>query len=639
MTGVRRPPAQRGSGFFGFPAPSAPDPAPELSTATRQLCCGAYVDGAFANHVITEVVEDEHRAVPPSLDFDVDPVVRHCYRARRTMLARDLALTALTVVGLGFTQGIGVAWLALGGAMLLARSPKTRALPAAQRFQLFGVIATIGILFLCCQLGSSLVGMMLPASVFDSGYGGGYESPGYGQESPPADPSALWSATQTRVVSGLLLWAPVVFGVLTLAVLVLWRMWVYRILTSDLAPGRRHPLPPLPNPRVERRMAKVRTAQHGNLSVHSVDPFLGAGMVTRLWSFAIPLQARKSTAHANGGSANGGSANGEALPPDAATFRVPVDPVRACEVIRERLLRLRHPDLPATEHVPGLYLLPHLVASGTREEDDVLVEPQGRVPYSLAAPAAVDAVIRQPQGGLRFYQRVVLGAHGRSVRDRDNRVVVTAQDQQVLVSAFVHVAVEGGMLYTEFATTLLPPVNGRFQLLDDLHRAPDRLLGRALRDSVRSWPVDTVAAPVRAARTLWRMATGGYRMNRADRASREYRSYDYGARFSVRELGAEPGPVTYLQVLDADKYAQLAERAVVDALFSYLDAAGVDTTEFSRRAETVQNNHYTVRGNTFQGAAAFGQGASATGSAASAGAGPGGRFGAAGASGARPASG
>jgi uncharacterized membrane protein len=307
--------------------------------------------------------------------------------------------------------------------------------------------------------------------------------------------------------------------------------------------------------------------------------------------------------------------------------------MRAYEVIRERLLRLRHPALPVPEHVPGLYLLPHLVASGTRDEDDALVEPLARLPYALAAPPAVEAVIRQPQGGLRYYQRVVLGAHGKSVRARDNREIVAAQDQQVLVSAFVHVAVEGGMLYTEFATTLLPPVNQRFQLLDDLHRAPDRLLSRALRDSLRDWPADTVAAPVRAARTLWRMATGGFRMNRADRASREYRTYDYGARFSVRELGSEPAPVTYLQVLDADKYAQLAERAVVDALFSYLDAAGVDTTEFSKRAEVVQNNHYTVRGNTFQGATAFGQAASASGGA------QGGRFGAAGTPGTRPASG
>jgi len=637
MAGVR-PPAQQTGRFFGFPAATAPDPAPELSNATRQLCCGAYVDGAFANHVITEVVEDEHRAVPQSLDFDVDPVVRHCYRARRTMLARDVILTVLAVLGFVFTQGLAVAWFALGGALILARSRKMRALPAAQRFQLFSVLTLIGAFCACCQVGSSLFALMDPLAQFGSEYDDGYGS-GADPGSVVSDPSSLWSLAQSRAMSAALLWMPVVFGLATLAVLVLCRMWVYRILTSELAPGRRQPLPPLPNPRVEQRMALVRAAQHGNLSVNSVDPFLGAGLMTRLWSFTIPLRARSSTVTGNGSTGvhrdrhADSPAGSEALPGDAATFRVPVDPVRAYEVIRERLLRLRHPDLPVREHVPGLYLLPHLVASGTRDEQDVLVEPVARLPYALAAPPAVEAVIRQPQGGLRFYQRVVLGAHGRSVQGRDNREIVAAQDQQVLVSAFIHVAVEGGMLYTEFATTLLPPVNQRFQLLDDLHRAPDRLLGRALRDSVRNWPADTVAAPVRAARTLWRMATGGSRMNRADRASREYRTYDYGARFSVRELGAEPEPVTYLQVLDADKYAQLAERAVVDALFSYLDAAGVDTTEFSRRAEVVQNNHYTVRGNTFQGAAAFGQAASASGGA------PGGRLGAASTAGPRPASG
>jgi hypothetical protein len=638
MTGVN-PPVQRTGRFFGFPVAGAPDPAPTLSNATRQLCCGAYVDSAFANQVIAEVVEDEHRAVPPSLDFDVDPVVRHCYRARRVLLCRDLILAAVAAIGFVLTQGLAVAWFALGGAIILARSGKLRGMSARSRMQLFGVLAVVGAFCACCQVGSTLAAWLDPTAQFGSGNDGysGYDEYGFPETDPTSiaqDPSALWSLAQGRVLSGFLLWMPVIFALATLSILVLSRMWVYRIMTTELAPGQRYRLPLLPNPRIEQRMGRVRTAQYGNLSVHSVDPFLGAGIVTRLWSFAVPLRARKSGNPVGGNGASGASGS-EALSPDAATFRVPINPVRVYEFIRERLLRLRHDDLPVAEHVPGLYLLPHIVANGSRDQDDVLVEPVAKVPYAVATPPAVEAVIRQPQGGLRFYQRVVLGAHGKSVRSRDNFEVVPAQDQQVLVSAFVHVAVEGGMLYTEFATTLLPPVNRRFQLLDDLHRAPDKLLGRAIRDSFRDWPADTVAAPVRAARTVWRMATGGYRMNKAHRASREYRTYDYGARFSVRELGAESGPVTYLQVLDADKYAQLAERAVVDALFSYLDAAGVDTTEFNSRAEFVQNNNYTLRNNTFNGAAAFGQAASASSTGSAAG---GARFGAAGPSAPRQAS-
>src|SRR5438876_12460334 len=89
-------PGQRGNlGFFGFPPVRAAVLTPVLSGVTRQLCCAAYLDPAFANQVIAEVVEDEHRAVPPSLDFDLNPVVRHCYRARRLLLARDISVTVL----------------------------------------------------------------------------------------------------------------------------------------------------------------------------------------------------------------------------------------------------------------------------------------------------------------------------------------------------------------------------------------------------------------------------------------------------------------------------------------------------------------------------------------------------------------
>src|SRR5207249_4749585 len=204
---------------------------------------------------------------------------------------------------------------------------------------------------------------------------------------------------------------------------------------------------------------------------------------------------------------------------------------------------------------------------------------------------AVEAIIRHPQGGLRFYQRAVVGAHGKSVHASDGREVAPAQDQHMLVSVFVHVAAEGGMLYTEFVGTVLPPINARYHLLDALHSSGERLFARALRGAVLGWPADTAVAPVRALRSWWQIVTRSYRMNRANRASREYRAFDYGARISVRELAAEPMPRTYLQHLDADKYVKVAERAVIEALFSYLEEAGVDTAEFSTRVNFVQNNN------------------------------------------------
>ena len=62
---------------------------------------------------------------------------------------------------------------------------------------------------------------------------------------------------------------------------------------------------------------------------------------------------------------------------------------------------------------------------------------------------AICALIRQPQAGLRYYQRF-------SVRDESQPVwasrgkVLDGWDHGVMTSAFIHIAVEGRMLYVEF---------------------------------------------------------------------------------------------------------------------------------------------------------------------------------------------
>lgn len=69
------------------------------SETTRYLCAAAYLDRGFANHVITKVLEEEHRAVAPSYGVDVVPVVRHCLTAERRRRLRDLALIGVVLVG------------------------------------------------------------------------------------------------------------------------------------------------------------------------------------------------------------------------------------------------------------------------------------------------------------------------------------------------------------------------------------------------------------------------------------------------------------------------------------------------------------------------------------------------------------
>jgi hypothetical protein len=582
--------------FFGFPLPHPPDHASPLTDSTRHLCCAPYVDSDFAGEVIREVVEDEHRAVPPTLDadFDHDPIVRHCFRARRLLLGRDVLLTLLVVLGLLTTPVSTLLWLTVGVWVLLARTRTVRAMPWLGRARLLVWVAVHGIVVSCVGgiLPYVLVLIMALAAnpAGTTGFNGPYDDTSGG----------LASGLSSSLVSYGALLAPFVLAILALTVVVLFRNRAYGILAHELSPQSRTELPKLPNNRVAQRMAWVSAAQHGNITVYSADPFLGAGSIARQWSFAMPLEPEEGR--------RGGPSQ-----------RVAIDPVRLNQVLRDRLLRLRDPDMPESERVPGLYLMPHLVADGTRRQRDVLLEPSGQTPYTVASPAAIEAIIRHPQGGLRYYQRAIIGAHGKSVRDAYDQEVVPAQDQQLVVSVFVHVAVEGGMLYTEFVATVLPPPRAEYHLPDALHTSSERIFTRALRDAVRTWPADCAAAPWRMARSWRRIVTTGRRMDRADRASREYRVYDYGARLSVRELGAEREPTTYLQSLDADKYAKIAERAITDALLGHLEEQGVNTAEFAMRVNFVQNigaqtlnNMFDMAGSTFSGPTAFGSGATAT---------------------------
>jgi hypothetical protein len=70
-----------------------------LSNSTRYLCAAAYLNPAYSNKVIGELVAS-HRAVAPSLGIDLIPIIRHCLNARKAQLLRDALLTVLLLVGL-----------------------------------------------------------------------------------------------------------------------------------------------------------------------------------------------------------------------------------------------------------------------------------------------------------------------------------------------------------------------------------------------------------------------------------------------------------------------------------------------------------------------------------------------------------
>jgi hypothetical protein len=161
---------------------------------------------------------------------------------------------------------------------------------------------------------------------------------------------------------------------------------------------------------------------------------------------------------------------------------------------------------------------------------------------------------------------------------------VFAWGGQLIPTVHVHVAVQGRSLYLELTTTVLPPCDERYRVIDTLDGHGPAAWWRALRSGVVETPGAIWRAPVNLARALINMVTGS-----AAGPTRLARGFDYGARAGIRELGSESELRFLTQAQDVAKYKKLIERRVIASVLDYLDGHGVDTSEFRARAASVLN--------------------------------------------------
>ena len=552
--------------FFSHTASQRSGP---FSNATRYLCAAAYLDSAFANKVISELVAS-HRAVVPSLGIDLAPIIRHCLKARQAQLVRDLLLTVILIGGLYVSTWSAVAVLILlfclgflPGVQWERRSIGIRLLAGA------GVGAALGL----------VVVVYLAIALLNAA----------GRTVPLNGPLA--TSGMVTVV-----FAAVVFLALAGSALVGYSYSMYRTFSERLRPGAEVGRFGRSEYEIETRIAEVEAAQRGNVTLYNGEnPFIGTGTVGEAWSIAIELDRAPEPGQGNAWHAR------------KARGYIPIDPVELHQVIRARLLKLRDAELPENERISALSVHDHVVGDGHCRWDSPLIDPARTMPYSEAGSEAIDALIRHPAAGLRYYQRVSVSDEGKAVWARQ-REVIGDTDQEVAISAFIYAAVEGRMFYLEFVPATMSPIQQRYHLVD---RLPSVTSGRFLAKVVlhaagRSFR-DTVGAPFRVIGTIWRTRTERRSFREEAASARDYIYADIGARISVREIRAASSPRTYLQRLDAAKYTKIIERLVTDTVFDFLVDKGVDTSAYQDSANAVINNGVMISGNN-TGAVAAGHG-------------------------------
>jgi hypothetical protein len=559
-------PQRLGAPFFTHAAARPPEP---MSNATRYLCAAAYLDPSFTNEVIGELVAS-HRAVIPSRGIDLVPVIRHCLKARKMQLVRDVVLCILLLLGLLLVRAplvlILVITFLLGllpGAHWERKSVGGKALAGAGAVIIIVVPAVV---FLFLVLAST-----------SSGAGGGV-------------PFGLSLSAGTAFVG-------LVYAALIAATLVYYCTVRNRTLGQWLSPGAEPPPFEHSMPRVESRLAEINAAQYGNLTLYGRDdPFLGSGYPPFKWRKADERVGANERAWSICIELNREGAPHNVFDPEPRG-RVRVDPVELHSVLRKRLCELNDPSLPPNERIGALSVDDHVVGEGNFRWDSPLVDAKKLIPYSQVRPEAIPALIRNPQARLRYYQRVSISDEGQTVLAEDQPVIGSV-DQEVVVSAFIYVAVEGYMFYLQFVPTSLAPIGDAYHVIDHMPKVSSgKFLFKTVLDAAHSSFRDFLGSPLSVYRTLRLMRKENKSFNEELSHSKDYVYADIGANISVRQFGSRLWPRTYIQELDVSKYTQIVERLVLDTSLDFLVANGVDVAAYRAAAQAIYNSGIFVAGN------------------------------------------
>ncbi|CNG18955.1 Uncharacterised protein [Mycobacterium tuberculosis] len=591
--------------YFHHAQPTADASRQPLQNTTRYLCAAVYLDRGICERVISEFLDDENRAVVPSYGFDVEPVILHALRARRYRLVRDLVLGGIWFGALIFLQFLAIGYFSVLLVLLGLTTLPWRRLSWGWR--LIAGWGAFGVLLLVIF---SVAGLLRgERSIEDSGFSG------YDREQS----KDVLEIFQTDLAVPSLIILTLALSLTVIAHLVA----VYGVLARDLAPGATGPGPRTFSERASRVLARVRSAQRGNVTLHSgTNPFIGAGDLdspwARAWSIVLELD-RPATGPVNLGD------DGDAAEPPPS-----VDPMTMHLRVRDRLHAMRDErppgepaadPLPLNERITALLTGMHIAGRGesvrrNRPVDPAnsitmpphpLIDPATGYPFSMATPDAAEALIRYPQSHIRCFQRITVGAHGQAVIGGDGRVVAPAEEQDISLTAFVYLAVEGRMLYGQFAATVLPPVRRAFRVVDLLPAwSTGTQLLRAVAHGRHGILRGMVLPAVRIVADCWGMLRSLIAATAAQGAAQRL-VHDYGARISVRELCAAGDFDTYVQEMDADKYTRLIEWRVNEALLDYLgDECGLDVSAYRAQASVIMNQGVIMTGGTVSGQLAAG---------------------------------
>lgn len=520
---------------------------------TRYLCAASYLDPRYSTEAITEFLVEPTRPVPPSPGLDAGRVLTEAVRARARRKNYDGLLVGLmaVVIGLSWDNPLLYGWIVLSVILLVARSGKN----ATANDRVFNP-RTIALLLAAAVVAWLL--LLYSDEIFESR--SSYSSR-YAEDVEFGDSSGDDTA---RVVIGIVL-ALVVLMVVTFE---RWSLW--NLLTTRF----KRFAPPAPDTGslsglfTEDFGEQLGRYQRGDefagmpgaplVVYRGYKPFVGAGFRRDAWSMAIPLERLDDDES------------------DPETRRE-LTTETLYEEIRGAIAELRQsaalsPDrrlggLTVTDAVftPAAELIDHLAdAEAASYLPDIEYPPHTRL-----SEADVERIRREPKEWARYYLCFQ----------------VETWDRDLVLTTFLHVAVDDTTLYVEWTPFMLPPIKAEYRVVDKMRQESLRPFGQGL----LGWLELPASLPGRIANLAsW--------IRRPKREAGVLDPERYGASSTLRELAAVNLFTDYFQLVDVERYEKIIGSRLLPTIGKLLGDAGFSTAKFEEQAAVVINNDISIGG-------------------------------------------
>ncbi|MEU4248362.1 hypothetical protein AB0F15_13220 [Amycolatopsis sp. NPDC026612] len=518
---------------------------------TRYLCAASYLDPAYSKRAITEFLVEPTRPVPPSPGLDAGRVLTEAVRARARRKNYDGLLVVLmsVVIGLLWDNPLLYGWIVLSLVLVVARAGKVAYGPGKSLNPKTLILLAVAVVVAWLVLSYS-------DEIFDSGsrYSSRYAY------SVDFDDDESSGGDTARVVIGIVL-AVVVLVVVTIERWSLWNLLTTRFKRFARQTDSGGSLTGLFTEDFRDQLARYRQedesagAPGAPLVVYrGYNPFVGAGFRRDAWSMAIPLERLED-----------------------AESRLELTTEALYDGVRAAIADLRNASALSPDHRLGGLTVTDAVFTPAAELVDHLGEPEAATylpdieypPHTRLTAADVARLRSEPKEWARYYLSFQ----------------VETWDRDLVLTTFLHVAVDDTTLYVEWTPFMLPPIRAGYRVVDKMR--PDSL--RPLGQGLLAWLEMPASLPGRIANLAsW--------IRQPKREPGVLDPDRYGAASTLRELASVNLFSDYFQLVDIERYEKIIESRLLPSIGKLLGDAGFSTAKFEEQAAVVINNDITIGG-------------------------------------------